>query len=97
MNYRLLSEARGELDSAIAYYESKRQGLGIEFWAAIHSIVARIVENPRQFPRVSRRLRKAGLRRFPYGVIYQDQVNDLLIVAIAHGRRKPGYWKARLK
>ena len=97
MTYTVVPQALLELDSAITYYEGHRDGLGLEFLAAIRKVIGRMLENPRQFPSISRRLRKAGLRRFPYGVIFEVQAERMRIVAIAHGKQRPKYWKDRLK
>jgi len=64
MTYRFMTPALRELDSAAAYYENRREGLGLQFIAVNRKLLARILENPRQFPAISGRLRKAGMRRF---------------------------------
>ena len=97
MTYRFMTPALRELDSAAAYYENRREGLGLQFIAVNRKLLARILENPRQFPAISGRLRKAGMRRFPYSIIFRVEPRLIRVVAIAHGHQRPGYWKNRLK
>ncbi len=42
-------------------------------------------------------IRRRVLRRFPYSVVYAVDAEGVLIVAVAHHRRRPGYWAARLR
>ncbi|MEK6258081.1 MAG: type II toxin-antitoxin system RelE/ParE family toxin [Planctomycetota bacterium] len=92
-----LREAREELEDAAAYYEDQREGLGGEFREECERLVRTIGNRPHQFPLYkSTGLRHMILRRFPFVVYYQDTDNSVVIVAVAHGRRKPGYWRDRL-
>jgi hypothetical protein len=61
-------EAEREAFEAALWYENERRGLGEEFLAALRAAFKRIESSPRQFPSVSQSLRRALLRRFPYGV-----------------------------
>lgn len=77
-------------------------GLGIEFFDEVDATLQRILDFPRvgvRMPRVPRDLpvRRLAVTRFPYHVIYLETTEALRILAIAHDRRKPGYWKNRLK
>jgi toxin ParE1/3/4 len=89
-------KAEAELDEAAAWYQSKRSGLGKEFRLAVERAVDRISENPQvgSFYGASG-FRYVLTRRFPYLVVYAESGQTIWIMAVAHGSRKPGYWKDR--
>ena len=96
MQIEVLEAAQAELDEAIKYYNSERSGLGDEFLTEVLGSLERIAEHPKAWHRYSRRTRRCQTRRFPYGIVYQAAAKSILVVAIAHLHRKPGYWKSRL-
>lgn len=57
-----------------------------------------VLEGPQLFPRVKedRRMRRVPVARFPYSVVYADGPDHVRIVAFAHAKREPGYWRHRL-
>lgn len=89
-------QAKKELDAALAWYEQRRSGLGMEFQFAVEDTVRRICENPQAGPRyATTRFHYALVHRFPYVVFYSEGVDAIRVMAVAHGRRRPGYWKNR--
>ncbi|MDD4928209.1 MAG: type II toxin-antitoxin system RelE/ParE family toxin [Gallionella sp.] len=78
-------------------YESEAAGVGLAFIAAVHKAVAEIVEFPfaAQVMRVG--IRKKVLRHFAYNLFYAVEADAIVIVAVAHQRKRPNYWRARLK
>jgi toxin ParE1/3/4 len=97
---RFDDEAGEELDAAISWYESQRPGLGIELLDAIEDAVGRLVESPSSFPldsSVASELgaRRCSLRRFPYSLVFIELPDQLRVLAVAHKRRRPGYWRGR--
>ena len=86
---------------AARWYETHRAGLGTEFLEAVGTAVARLAEIPRMgslVPGVSdQAIRRRPVRRFPYHVVYIELLDRLQILAIAHDRRRPGYWVGRLR
>ena len=91
----LADEARAELRAAAAYYEDKREGLGEEFVDEFLRAVRRIQDVPKGWAKVSEKSRRCQLDRFPYGVIYQVTEEEIVLLAIMHMSRKPGYWTRR--
>ena len=90
------SEAEDELDEGIVFYEARRDGLGLEFLSEVEDVFARIQENPALgSPYKSTTFRFLLIHRFPYVVFYAEKREFIWVVAIAHGRRRPGYWKRR--
>lgn len=98
---RFEDEADAEYRQAGRWYESRRAGLGTEFLDAVDDTLRRIVDFPRAgapVPGVPRDLavKRRAVTRFPYHVVYLETTNTLRVLAIAHDRRMPGYWKTRL-
>ncbi len=89
-------EAEREAFEAALWYENERSGLGEEFLAALRETFNRIELSPRQFPGVSQALRRALLRRFPYGVYFALDADLATVVAILHLHRNPQIWKGRV-
>jgi toxin ParE1/3/4 len=89
-------QATKELDEALAWYEQRRLGLGREFQFAVEDAVRRICENPQAGPQYgTTRFHYFLVRRFPYVVFYSEDADAIRVMAVAHGRRRPGYWKNR--
>ena len=90
------SEAEAEFRAAALYYESQRAGLGDDFVAEVEQAVQRIAQTPQAFPlHGSSGLRKCLLRRFPYTIYFLELADRIWIAAVAHQRRRPGYWSHR--
>jgi len=87
--------AQEEIAEAFEWYESQRPGLGIEFVHALDASFAEVQHDPAHFPRVKQRLRRALLRRFPYGVFFAEYDDVILVAAVLHTRRNPRSWPAR--
>ena len=49
------------------------------------------------WPVIEAELRRRLVRRFPFGILYRIEPEEIVIVAVAHLRRKPGYWRERIK
>jgi plasmid stabilization system protein ParE len=97
MNLEQLPEAEVEVVEAVDYYEQRRPGLGLEFLAEINRAYQLIADAPERWRRLTRRVRRFLLRGFPYGVIYEVRENMILVVAVMHLSRRPGYWRRRLQ
>ena len=91
---RIRAEAEAELAGAAAWYESKRVGLGADFVAVVEEAFERISRNPEHYAQwhEDRLYRKCVLRRFPYVVFFTEDDEKVLVMAVAHSRRRPGYW-----
>lgn len=90
------SAATAELEAAVEFYGSRRRGLGRAFLAEVQRTTARI----RRFSDIGAPYKETGLRhcvlrRFPYIVCYLELPEAIWIAAVAHGNRKPDYWRGR--
>lgn len=90
---RALAEA--DVRNAAFWYETKRDGLGIEFSLEIDALYERIAQNPWQFPEVGKDVHRALLRRFPYAVYFIVGDQTPVIIAVLHQHRRPDAWQGR--
>lgn len=88
-------EANEDLLDARAWYVNIRPELGERFALAVETTVEAIADNPLQFPVVYRNRRRAGVRRFPYGMFFEVQDYRIVVIACFHGRRNPRRWQLR--
>jgi plasmid stabilization system protein ParE len=93
---RLLDVAQRELDEAIVYYNGESPGLGDAFLLETVAAIDRIRRFPQAWHPLGNEMRRCRLRRFPYGLIYSSDEEGILILAVAHAHRKPGYWRDRI-
>lgn len=89
-------EAEAELVAAAGYYEDQAANLGVDFLAAVERTYQRLIELPESGLPFGRRLRRVLVPGFPYGLLYRVETERILVVAVAHLRRRPGYWKSRV-
>lgn len=96
MEIRLLEIAETELDEAVIFYNSEQPGLGSDFIVEFVNSLDRIKAYPKAWNPFTQNTRRCQLRRFPYGIAYQILETEILVVAISHLHREPGYWQERL-
>jgi hypothetical protein len=96
MRARFIKTAEREVDEAVAYFDTQRDGLGDRFEQDLQNTVAFVTTRPLSGKVISERVRKFGLRTFRYNIIYMIDADEIIIVAVAHHRRRPGYWLNRL-
>ena len=90
------SEAIEELDCAISYYEYQKVGLGLDFLAEVEQALGKIQQNPNLGSAYKvKGLRRYVIHRFPFLIFYAEFDELIWVVAIAHGKRRPDYWKRR--
>ncbi len=97
MKVGFAAAARSEFDEAVRYYENARPGLGEEFKHEVRRTIDRIVVAPHRNAKQWGKARVRKTKRFPYAIIYVPEAARIVIVAVMHGSRRPGYWKGRLK
>jgi plasmid stabilization system protein ParE len=89
--------ASEELAEAVRWYETRRTGLGGEFFDAVVATLTLIETGPEIGTTISTdgQTRRALVARFPYQVVYRLRPTEIVIAAVAHVKRRPGYWKNR--
>jgi len=95
MNVDVLPAAQAELDDAYLWYEAQTTGLGNRFLAEVVHAFGLIQQFPTAWHPLSANTRRCRLKRFPYGVVYSVVGDDVVVLAIAHLHREPGYWSGR--
>ena len=91
---RLVISDRAAAEAALAaeWYETQAIGLGGEFLRVLDAVVAAITREPERFPRTSRTVRRALVRRFPYGVFFREYPDHVVILGVIHARRDWHRW-----
>ena len=97
MNYSFHPEAEKEFIQTIDYFEDQQRELGLDFSVEVYKTIQRIKLNPRSWTKISPTIRRALLKRYPFGVLYHfdHDRSHIFIVAVMHLRREPDYWKER--
>ena len=97
MTLRLVFRAEAEADVADAYawYEEQSRGLGSHFLLCVEATLSQIKRHPAASPIVHRQIRRALLRRFPYGVFFLLEDTRIVVLAVFHAKRRPTLWKKR--
>lgn len=93
---RFHGAARTELSQAVDHYDEQVSGLGDAFAAEVEHSIRQIATYPNIGTPHLLGTRRVLLEGFPFSIIYEAQEQQIVIVAIAHQRRMPGYWLRRL-
>ena len=89
-------KAANEVRTAVAQLNETRDGFGAEFRAALELATGRISQLPKLHSIYKETVyRKCVLSRFPYTLFYGETDEYIIIMAVAHHRRKPDYWLDR--
>ena len=96
MRVRFHPEARAELRETRGWYYERSPLSATAFAHAIDSAVSKIVGAHTQYPLADHGTRKLVLERFPFNIFYLSSESEIVIVAVAHQKRRPGYWASRL-
>jgi plasmid stabilization system protein ParE len=97
MKYRFHRTATAEHYDNVNFYEDRLPGLGADYLKEFESVMAHICSAPNFYPTIGAPgIHKAGLKRFPFFVIYRAEQNQIVVLAVAHQRRQPAYWSGRV-
>ncbi len=97
MNYQFHPDAFNEHYDSAAFYQSRLPGLGAHYVAEFDAVMEHICTAPNFYPTIAAPdIHKAGLNRFPFHVIYRVMSTQIIVLAVAHQRRRPAYWMGRL-
>lgn len=88
--------AESEVAEAVVYYEQQSPGLGNSLLSEVEQAVEQVASTPEAYQRIAPRARRKPLWRFPYNLVYAVYPDQIRIVALAHQKRRPYYWKKRL-
>ena len=96
MNVLYEPPARQELAEAVAYYSQRSPELADRFVADLDSAVERVIQFPHASPPLDEGLRRCLLSNFPYQLVYRVEGDTIRVYAVAHQKRRPGYWRKRV-
>ena len=96
MRVIFVEPAREEFLEAVEFYEEQISGLGADLLAEVEERIETLKAAPDLGAPYVEETRRTLLHRFPYSIIYLVDTDGLVILALAHQRRKPDYWKSRL-
>ena len=94
----IFPEAVAEAAGAMAWYRERSPKAAMAFLGELDLALERIAEAPERYPAYVAGTRRYLMRRFPFHVVYRvpsDAADPIEIVAVAHGHRRPGYWRDR--
>lgn len=89
-------EAEAEIVRAARYYEERVEGLGARFLCEFAATATRILEAPKRWRLLEGDIRRCLVRRFPYGIYYRVDADEVRILVVKHHSRHPDYWKERV-
>lgn len=88
-------EGLEEFEATTRYYASCRPGLELRFIEAVQSALKQIEDGPDRWRMFESDVRRFLVHVFPYAVLYSIEADFVLILAVMHLRREPGYWRHR--
>ncbi|WP_114418585.1 type II toxin-antitoxin system RelE/ParE family toxin [Marinospirillum perlucidum] len=91
----LTKQAQADLEQATFWYEEQASGLGQQFLDEVTATLTRIQQNPRLYPTIYRKVRRAITRKFPFAIFCLIKQKQLLVIAVMHASRDPMNWKYR--
>jgi len=93
---RIHSRAQEEISEAFDWYFTRSPKAADAFLAEIGTSLAQIASHPQSYSTYTKNTRRRVLSGFPYSVIFQLEDDIILVVAVAHAKRRPGYWRKRI-
>src|SRR5437879_3078356 len=90
-----LPGARRDFDESFDWYAERSTVAAERFSNAVDAALNRIAIRPEQFALIDRLHRECIIKRFPFRIVYRVESSRILIVAVAHAKRRPDYWKDR--
>ncbi len=95
MTHSIHPEADAELTAAIVDYARIDPRLGAEFYHEVERVIREICLQPKRFRQIDPPVRRALTGKFPYAIVFFERPQGILILAVMHGMRRPGYWRSR--
>jgi plasmid stabilization system protein ParE len=95
MRYEFHPEALDEFEEAARYYAACQPGLELRFIACVESALRQVSEAPTRWRVFEEDVRRCLVHVFPYAVLYSIESECVLIIAVMHCSREPGYWRHR--
>jgi toxin ParE1/3/4 len=97
MKYKFHPDALEEYREAAIWYANRERELAHQFIANIEDAIHRVAETPTRWRIIEEDVRRCLTHLFPYAILYTIEKNFILIVAVMHFSREPGYWRERIQ
>jgi plasmid stabilization system protein ParE len=94
--FRFHPAAQSEARESARWYRDRSRQAAANFRAAVTNAVRTIVQSPERWTKYLYGTRRFIMDTFPFSIIYLDDSDEIEIVAVAHHKRRPGYWKDRI-
>ena len=90
------SQARAEARKAVLWYLEQSESAAVGFSAELQEAFLAIRKSPQLYPAYLHGTQRRILNRYPFSVVYRELLHAIQIIAVAHAKRRPGYWKKRV-
>ena len=87
--------ALDELNQSALWYAQRSETAARRFGDAINQAGERVLREPQAFPFISDNCQRVLLRKFPYALVFRRTADNILVIAVAHAKRKEDYWRSR--
>lgn len=91
------TEANLDIDSIFNWYEDQQSNLGFDFIFELDTVISIIKYNPKLFSEKRKNIRRALIRKFPYGVYFTIRNQSIIILMVIHQKRSPKIWQQRIR
>jgi plasmid stabilization system protein ParE len=91
-----LDAARADFDASFDWYANRSATAAIGFASSVDDAIGKIVAEPHRFPSTFGECRYCSLDRYPFRLVFRDEPGRVVVIAIAHAKRRPGFWHGRV-
>lgn len=88
-------EATAELEKSADWYAERSTTAARDFCVAVDIALSSIEADPERFVRIDTRHRSCSVRKFPFQIVFRRDEDRIYVIAVAHAKRRPGYWRRR--
>lgn len=88
--------ARAEMKVSLLWYSEQSDSAALGFSAELRGAYSAIRSDPQLYPTYLHGTQRILLKRYPFSVVYRELLDSITVLAVAHAKRRPGYWKSRL-
>jgi plasmid stabilization system protein ParE len=97
MRVQLADGAKRDFADGLRWYRKRSDQAANHFIEETNNTIAKILKAPARNRQIRPDIRTIRIKRYPYSLIYLIHPDSIIIVAVAHSKRRPGYWSRRLK
>ena len=88
-------DAVHELEASANWYSARNPTAARNFTLAVDAAIQKISDDPERFLKIDERHQACSVERYPFQIVFRHMADRIVIIAVAHAKRKPGYWRAR--